>query len=319
MRVGIVGAGMAGLACAERLARDGGDVSLFDKGKRPGGRLASVAIDHMSWDIGAQYFTARDPRFVEQVEKWLDAGWVAPWPDGPGGAFVGLPSMASLVAAQCARFDARFGSPVRRIERDAAGWHVAGEGFREGPFSALVVAVPAEQAAALLALQDLGLARDVAAVRSTPCWTAMVAYAEPVPGQLSALYDRGPFARAIRSRSKPGRGPAECWVLQAGADWSRAHLDMPRDEIAALLQDEFAAELGCTLPPAIFAKAHLWRFALPFGQHGAPIWNEALRLGACGDWCIGPTIEEAWLSGHALAAEIMEALCLPAAAAAARS
>ena len=34
----------------------------------------------------------------------------------------------------------------------------------------------------------------------------------------------------------------------------------------------------------------------------------AARLGACGDWCEGPRVEAAFLSGIALAAKIAEAL-----------
>ena len=162
MRVGIVGAGIAGLACAERLAERAIGVSLFDKGNRPGGRLASVTIGEMAWDLGAQSFTAREPRFVAQAAKWQADGWIAPWPAGSEGSFVGRPAMATLVAAQCSRLDVRFGMLVERIENSRAGWHLAGSGFDEGPFSALVIAVPAEQAAPLLALHDLNAAAEAA-------------------------------------------------------------------------------------------------------------------------------------------------------------
>ncbi|MGF2507850.1 NAD(P)/FAD-dependent oxidoreductase, partial [Ralstonia pseudosolanacearum] len=42
---------------------------------------------------------------------------------------------------------------------------------------------------------------------------------------------------------------------------------------------------------------------------GTPcLWDAASRLGACGDWCEGPRVEAAFLSGVALAAKIAEAL-----------
>ena len=46
MRIGIVGAGMAGLACAERLADQGHDGVLIDKdkGRGPGGRMSTRRI-----------------------------------------------------------------------------------------------------------------------------------------------------------------------------------------------------------------------------------------------------------------------------------
>ena len=64
MRIGIVGAGMAGLACAEELTRLGHAVLLFDKGRGPGGRMSTRRIQTSAgeayFDHGAQYFTVRD-------------------------------------------------------------------------------------------------------------------------------------------------------------------------------------------------------------------------------------------------------------------
>ncbi|MEJ5979657.1 NAD(P)-binding protein [Novosphingobium sp. PS1R-30] len=304
-RVGIVGAGISGLACAQRLSDHGIDVSLVDKGNRPGGRLASVTIDDMAWDIGAPHFTARQPEFFEQAERWRNAGWTASWSNGPSAAYVGVPSMAALVTRQCEFLDARFGALVQRIEREDESWYMTGSDFREGPFAAMVIAVPAEQAATLLSLHDLEWAGDVAAVRSTPCWSVMAAFTAPVASRESVLACDGVLASAVRNSSKPGRGAAECWVLQASAQWSRANLELPREDVAKLLLEEFGNELEYPMPGIIFAKAHRWRFALPFGLYGSSRWNHDQRLGACGDWCTGPTVEEAWLSGNDLGRQIV--------------
>ena len=62
-RVAIVGAGIAGLACADHLSPHVKDIVLFDKGRRPGGRLTSVEINEFSWDIGAPCLVAHTPQF----------------------------------------------------------------------------------------------------------------------------------------------------------------------------------------------------------------------------------------------------------------
>ena len=307
-KVAIVGAGIAGLACAGALRKAGIETMLFDKGRRPGGRLSSLQLDDMAWDLGAQYLLPGEGAFAAQVAAWREAGLLAAWPDGPDGALVGLPAMSSLVAAQCAGHDVRFGVLVHRTEKDDAGWHVSGPGWREGPFAALVIATPAEQAAPLLSLHDLAMAREAAAARSHASWTAMIAFAEPLPGVPPLLRDRGAVAWAARNSSKPGRAGGECWVIQAGAEWSAAHLECDREEIADRLLALFAAEARIELPDPVFLKAHRWRFALPYGQTGTFPWNPALRLGACGDWCSAGSIEGAWRSGTQLAARIAGSL-----------
>jgi renalase len=54
--------------------------------------------------------------------------------------------------------------------------------------------------------------------------------------------------------------------------------------------------------------AHRWRYALvetPLGQ--ACLWDDAARLGVCGDWCLGGRIEAAHDSGTALARAVLAA------------
>ena len=59
MRVAIVGAGLAGLMAGRTLAEAGHEVVLLDKGRSPGGRLATRRIGEATLDHGAQFFTVR--------------------------------------------------------------------------------------------------------------------------------------------------------------------------------------------------------------------------------------------------------------------
>lgn len=97
MDIAIIGAGMAGLTCGQRLFANGHKVQLFDKGRGPGGRISSRRVDvdgeTLHFDHGAQYFTARDERFVRQVEDWEADGIVARWPMSKDDAWVGTPAI----------------------------------------------------------------------------------------------------------------------------------------------------------------------------------------------------------------------------------
>jgi predicted NAD/FAD-dependent oxidoreductase len=154
-----------------------------------------------------------------------------------------------------------------------------------------------------LSLHDLAMAQAAATIRSAPCWTVMVCFEQPV-GRANVVDGPGAIIAAVRSGSKPGRTHQECWVVQASSDWSRRHLEASREEVAARLLREFADLCGGTVPPPRFAKAHRWRYARPTGAPGAYLWNDDLRLGACGDWCLGSTVEDAWLSGNGLGGHV---------------
>ena len=274
---------------------------LFDKGRRPGGRLTSLQLDDRAWDLGAPFVRATRPDFATQIAAWERSGLVSSWPTGPEGAYVGTPVMGSLIEAQCADHDVRFGTLVQRVARRDDGWHVHGAGFDLGPFTALVIAVPAEQATALLSLHDFAMAGEAAAARSQARWAAMIAFDQPLAGLPDFVQDCGDLDWAARNTSKPGRGPAECWVVHAGTGWSARNLEREPAAVAPDLLRLLAQYAGRVLPEPTFLKAHRWRFACAFGQRGAALWNAQLRLGACGDWCIASGIEGAWRSGTDLA------------------
>src|SRR5687768_373126 len=81
MRVAVVGAGIAGASCARALHDAGVDVTLLDRGRVPGGRLASRRFDGRPVDLGASYLTRRDPGFTAVVEDWCARGLARPWTD----------------------------------------------------------------------------------------------------------------------------------------------------------------------------------------------------------------------------------------------
>ena len=81
MVVVVVGAGIAGVACARELRARGVDVRVLERAGHPGGRMASPALHGRPVDLGAAYLTARDPEFTRVVRGWAERGLARPWTD----------------------------------------------------------------------------------------------------------------------------------------------------------------------------------------------------------------------------------------------
>lgn len=312
MRIGIVGAGIAGLACAQGLARHGHDVVLFDKGRGPGGRMSTrrvqTARGEAHFDHGAQYFSVREDDFAQQVSAWVDDGVVAPWPAAGSGAYVGVPAMNSPVRRLADGRDVRWSARVTEMARHGSGWRLTLDGGEVADVDLAVIAVPAEQAAALLDAAAPDLAARAAAAISEPCWTVMVAFSEPVPvaGDCWRADESDPDSGhgvgwAARNNAKPGRTGPESWVVQATPAWSRHHIDTDPDDAASALLAALSREFDVRLPARIGTACHLWRFARSAQGGPGPVLDPDRRLGLCGDWLIGPRVESAWLSGTRLA------------------
>jgi len=326
--VAVVGAGIAGLACAALLQSSGVRVVVFDKARGPGGRMSTRRLETdrtQTWDHGAQFFTARDPGFAAHVAAWVTAGVVASWtgrvvrwgheaaPEpSPGERFVGVPGMSGALAALVDGLTLRLKTRVERLERVPQGHRLIDEnGHDLGIFGRVVLAVPGPQAVPL-AQASSAVTAAVASLAYAPCWAAMVAFDAPVSAAFDAAFveeRRGsPLGFVARDSSKPGRGPGERWVLHAGPAWSAAHLEDTADEVAPALLDALERVTESPSPSARSLSAHRWRYALPTSMHPARcVYDAAAQLGACGDAFDGARVEGAWLSGRALAQAMLTA------------
>ncbi|WP_204137296.1 NAD(P)/FAD-dependent oxidoreductase [Halomicronema sp. CCY15110] len=75
----VVGAGLAGLVCAQRLQQAGHQVCLLEKSRGLGGRLATRRIDGVPLDHGARYLANHGDRLQQLIDHWGRQGILAPW------------------------------------------------------------------------------------------------------------------------------------------------------------------------------------------------------------------------------------------------
>ncbi|WP_086740204.1 NAD(P)/FAD-dependent oxidoreductase [Erythrobacter colymbi] len=306
----IIGGGMAGLSAATALAGTGARIIVLDKGRGPGGRMAArrvvIAGEQVSIDHGAQYFTARDPAFRTTIAAWEQAGVAARWPAAGEDAWVGTPGMNACVRHMAASLDMRWNVRAERLSREGALWRVAAG---EEAFTAhtVLVAVPAEQAAVLLADVAPAMAARAAGVTSAPCWAVMAGFAAPVGYAPDTFRADGPISWAARNSAKPKRAGVETWVIHASPQRSRELIDLPKDEVAALLLADFFAATDTAPAEPQHLDAHRWLYAQPeVRKSEGPLFDAGLQIGIAGDWLHSPRVEGAWLSGRMLAEAVLQ-------------
>ena len=327
--IAVVGAGLAGLSCAQALLQAGHTVHVFDKARGPSGRMSTrrAEDDNGPWqcDHGAQYFTARDATFRAEVALWQQAGVAALWdarlasfdgsswstPETPLERFVATPRMTSPAAWLVQHLGepalAQWQTTVQLLGHTERGWTItsAEHGLHSPRYSAVLLAVPAPQAVPLLAPVAPAGAALAASARMRGSWAVMLRYASPVtlPWE-GAFINTGPLRWVARDSSKPGRTGQETWLLHASPEWSEAHIEDSAEAVTTALLAAFAALGG---PTPLAATAHRWRYAdtEPALTQGS-WWDAQMRLGLCGDWLHGGKVEGAWLSGRALAQRVLK-------------
>lgn len=332
-RVAVVGAGIAGSTCAQALAAAGWSVCVVDKSRGPGGRLATRRLAWVDphgqarragFDHGAPGVTVRTPAMREAVDAATRAGVLRAWATvaAPGGRAceegavlqLGMPDMPAWCRWLLQGLSTRWSWPVVRLHRSPGGWWLeSADGAQDGPFDAVVLALPPAQAAPLLAHHRREWAQRASLALMQPCWTLM--------GVTSGHGDdrgwdigrpqAGALAWVARNDARPGRaaeGGEAHWVLHARAGWSRHHLEHPPAWVQAQLQSALQDWLGRPLDWQ-HAVVHRWRYARPAAGAAAPggpcWWDAALGLGVCGDFLGGSGVEGAWQSARTLADRVL--------------
>lgn len=324
MSIAIIGAGIAGAACAAALVSQGKQVVVFDKGRRAGGRMSSKRTEYGYLDMGAQYFTAREPAFVSQCQTWLSSGVITNWlgslaqyseqglcasPDNTV-RYIGIPSMQAPVNHLLANCVVKTHYQIDDIHFDGRQWQLYCDGEMAGRFNTLILAIPQQQAAALLnsmlscsaALQSLF---ETPAL--LPCWAVNVQSAQPLwPYDGIFFKHDSQLSWAARQGSKPGRCDAGHWLLHFSAAFSAQQLDAEASTLAHFALTALQRVTGQPVDATV-SHCHRWRYAQQnpdYPVRGA-VYLPELALGLAGDWLNGGRVENAWLSGMQLAKELL--------------
>jgi len=331
----VVGAGIAGAACARRLHAAGVAVEVLDRGRVVGGRMASRTLAGRPVDTGASYFTVSDDGFGAVAQDWERRGLARRWTDtfhvlSPSQGPAGAPAKQGPVRWGAARGlrslveDLLTDLPVRRhevtrITPDGPGGSLRVDGR---PAAAVVLAMPDAQARRLLSDGDTRTdGSTTAAVAeqldrpSEPALALSAVYADrtwdPADGHLDGAFVNDDEVLAWIADDGRRRGDdAPVLVAHSTPDFAAAHLEDPQAALPELLA-ALTRVLDLRQEP-VETHVQRWSLAKASGERPAPFLLQDVGgtpLGVCGDgWGPVSKVEGAWLSGDRLGAALAEVL-----------
>lgn len=339
--VAVIGAGISGIACALKLQTWGFDVQVYEKSRGASGRLSTRRTDTWSADHGAQYFTARDPLFIEEVNRWIELGLVVQWQPKLGvykegswsesfskdRRFVGIPEMTAPTKYLAKQLSVQYETTISEMDRTALEdshqsnqrWSLSSleHGLLSKQFDMVVLAIPSPQVEALLKnvsgyLSELTKSASIAsASKMKSCWTMMAHFPHQSSFQFDAAFiNQEPIAWIARNSTKPKRVGMDYWTVHASPEWSDANIELAKEDVGTELL-VCMERLGFNTLDAQVTM-HRWRYAsggleAMIEYHYSPVDC----LGFCGDWLHGGRVEGAWLSGMKLANRIIADCALP--------
>jgi renalase len=313
MHVVVVGSGMSGLTAARRITEQGHTVCVLDKGRNPGGRLATRRFaGGATADHGAQFFTARSDVLKTQIEQWIGTGIVHEWcrgfsSDDGHPRYAAAGGMAELAKAMTTGIDVKQSVRVDTIRQTEAGWSVtwvAGHGRPAGSMQgdAVILTTPVPQSAVLLGpdvvIPDL-------TYRPTLCLLVALdrPAAIPAPGglQFSADLNRDdPTWSWIGDNVAKGTSVLPALTFHVRPDVSAARLEESAESLHRDLLTAADPWLGGA--GVLESTVHKWRYAIPESPYPERFWSSGDgQLVLAGDAFGSPRLEGAFLSGLAAA------------------
>ncbi|MFR9775303.1 NAD(P)/FAD-dependent oxidoreductase [Micromonospora sp. MS34] len=309
----VVGAGIAGVVCANELVRAGIPVEVRERARVTGGRMASKRFDGRPADLGAAYFTVDDPDFAEVVEGWRAAGLVREWTDtlvtyGPDGrrettgptrwaAPLGLRSLVERFARDLCVAHNRL---VMMVE---PGPRVDGRAVE-----AVVLAMPGPQAALLLDPALAAATRAVAGQRWASALAGVLRFpARRWPDFHGAFVNGHPVLGLVCDDGDRRGDGAPVLVAHTTPEFAARHLLQPTAAGPAI--EQAVRDLLGLPEPAELTHVHRWTYAKPVAGGDGTYHLDDDGIGLAGDAFGRPRVQSAWRSGRdlgrALAARLL--------------
>ena len=327
-KIAIIGGGITGVTLA-MLLQDHAKVTLLEKSRGLGGRMAHRRAEPFAFDHGAAYLTIRDNDFADRLAPYQASGLLRPWPLNPvifsahdqpvkrdqrrdSYALAGSANalVKTLAAEHCKKVDFHFETTVKALgpETDSS-WNITTDHDHSMNADWIISTVPAPQTAVLMP-DEVSFAEDLGRAKMQACFTMMLGFDHIIPMDWDAGWGTSddPIGFVADNRQKPDRGLNQtALTVHAGNAWSDQHFDQDLDKVQQQMKRRLLELTGIDAAKASHLALHRWRYAnaiLPAGQ--AFLLDQEKGLAAAGDWCLGGRIENGYLSASALARKITD-------------
>lgn len=307
----IVGAGLAGLTAGQVLQDAGWNVVLVEKARAAGGRMATRRIEESHFDHGAQFFTVRDLRFQQAVDRWQAAGWVKPWFTESGHVrYRGVEGMNGIGKELSKSLDVRLEATVIKLEAREQDWRTTTHHGDTFATSAVLLTAPVPQSISLLAEYFDSLTAETRSnlrgIAYQPCFALLVTLHGPsrIPAPGYVRPQSGPVAFIADNTRKGISTGAAALTIHAQPEFTQSHEYAPQDEVIQQLLQAAKPWLGSEVRTC---QLHIWRYSQATTPYTQPcIFSpQPSPLAFAGDGFGAPRIEGAFLSGLAAAHKLM--------------
>lgn len=289
---------MAGLSTARILTQNGHEVTVLDKGRGVGGRMATRKIELAKADHGAQYFSVKSPEFRLFIDELIAQNIISEWqvPQRENVRYIGRTGMNTIPKHMAASLNIRLNEKAVRLHSQS----VETESGNQYLFDALISTMPIPQATELFQRSETVLSdKDqhvLASIEYDPCIAVLAMLKTPTAIEGGGLLLENQPVAWIADNFQKGISSVPSVTLHASASYSQAHLE---DDLQTVGNDLLASVSDWIVPESIEqVQVHRWRYSLARQRYSHSFYKlEHAPVYLAGDAFGLGNVEGAFLSG----------------------
>ena len=312
----VIGSGISGATIANLLNKKF-QVSLFDKGRGPGGRASFKRIKgQIGFDHGTQYFSPKTIEFKKFVNRLIKIKILKKWSGNhiflnskkkenkKHIKIIGKKGNNDICKFLLKKVKCFYQSEVKKIYYKNKLWFLLFTDGKIRTYKGVILTCPFPQLKKLSEkfINNTFIKRKL---KMDANITVMIAIKKNKKSPSSFLFDDPVLGWAGNENTKKRfKSKYDLWTLQSTFKWANKNIDKNKKNLkknSKILIDKFFKLTKIKKTKVIYSINHGWKYS----SNSKPLkirsyWDPQKKIGVCADWFIGPRLESGWISAHDL-------------------
>ena len=297
MEIAIIGAGFSGCFLYKNLSQHNVNITLFEKARGTGGRLATKYINDKLVDHGTSSIKALDKEFICFLLNNVENGILKKIDD----EFFPIKGMNKLCSSMIDKKDFIKETRIVSAKNIDNKWYLKDENNKEyKAFDKIFITIPSKQILQMDLDLDLNSKKLLEKVKYDSIATLICYSNNKINFENQKLMKSAFFKKIVNNSLKYNDKDFLSYVFHANIEFSNEHNELSKDEIFDLINTKIKDISGINIRDKCDTIQHLWKYALvKEGLNQDYIYNNK-NIGICGDYFNGNNLESTFNSSRKL-------------------
>ena len=312
--VAVIGAGITGITLANLLQKKF-NLTVFEKSRGVGGRMATRRAEPYQFNHGAQYFKIENKEFkdflqpliLNKVIKPLEANQIEILNKEVikrtkiynKQYFTAESKMNSVVKYLINNnFSIKLLCKIEKIIKENDKWFVIDSGqVSFGPYDWLIITIPPNQAKEIL-YNNFKFLDIIKKIKMRSCYSLMLGFDkfDEFDFDTALFLEEDVQWLSIRKIILENKEYYNL-LINSSYNFAEQNINSSKDKISNHLIKQVSDILKCKLNNYEHKALHFWKYAMSEKNNNlGSLFDEDLKIIVCGDWCMNGKVEGGFLS-----------------------